>query len=335
MEQDMAGTFQVLWGNEDGTFSAAETLNGTDDQPLILPGSGNDTMTDRICTRPTAADIDGDGNLDIVTGNFTGTFYIFRGAGAGKFAPEATIIMAGEEPLRVQAHSDPFLVDWDSDGDLDIVSGSSAGGVYVSTNEGSKTEPKFGAASELVAPAGHNYDSTRLGDKHMTGPQSATRVWVDDVNEDGKLDLLVGDSVRLMFPAEGLSDEEALAKMEAWNEKQKEVMEWWMEVSKDIDHEAIMELKTRQAQAANQEDEGEDDDEDDAEVEDEDEGGDDDKEDEDQEDEGELTKEELAMLEAYDKSMNEYRERSTELQRERKEFVRDEMTGFVWVFYQE
>ena len=47
-------------------------------------------------------------------------------------------------------------------------------------------------------------------------PRSATRVWVADVNGDGKLDLLVGDSVTLVSPAKGLSEEEFKKKFADW-----------------------------------------------------------------------------------------------------------------------
>ena len=50
----------------------------------------------------------------------------------------------------------------------------------------------------------------------LTGPTTSTRVWVADVNGDGKLDLLVGDSVTLIAPAKGLSAEEFKKKFAAW-----------------------------------------------------------------------------------------------------------------------
>ena len=55
--------------------------------------SVQDPDIDRICTRPTAVDLDGDGKLDIVSGNFRGTFHFFAGQGKGKFAPKSTLLM--------------------------------------------------------------------------------------------------------------------------------------------------------------------------------------------------------------------------------------------------
>ena len=101
MEQDMAGLFQVLHGKADGTFRRAEVLKGTDGEPLIIPIKGREQMTENICTRPFAVDWDGDGQLDLVVGNFAGTFYWFKGQGKGKFPPRPELIKAGDSPLRV------------------------------------------------------------------------------------------------------------------------------------------------------------------------------------------------------------------------------------------
>ena len=224
MEQDMAGLFQVFWGTEDGEFKKPEPVQGTDGEPLIIPAEKN-LVTEKICTRPTAADIDGDGDLDLVVGNFAGSFYVFEGNGNGEFSPEPSQMMVDDKPLTVPHHSDPFLVDWDTDGDLDLVSGSASGGAFLSINEGNAQEPKFSKMTELVKPNRRNLGQMVFGDAHVTGPQGSTRVYVDDVNGDGKLDLLLGDSVTLTFPGEGLDKETALAKLEDWNKQQQEIIE--------------------------------------------------------------------------------------------------------------
>src|SRR5262249_14855181 len=53
----------------------------------------------------------------------------------------------------------------------------------------------------------------------LTGPTRNTRVWAADVNGDGKLDLLVGDSVTLISPAKGVSDEEFQKRFAKWQEE--------------------------------------------------------------------------------------------------------------------
>jgi hypothetical protein len=61
---------------------------------------------------------------------------------------------------------------------------------------------------------------TKFGDAHLTGPSADTRVWVADVDGDGKLDLLVGDQIVLMHCAKGVSEADAAKKYAAWLEKQ-------------------------------------------------------------------------------------------------------------------
>lgn len=227
MENDMAGLFQVLWGEKGGGFRPAKALDGSDGSVLLLPkGEGVDGPDiSRICTRPFAADLDGDGKLDIVAGNFGGTFAFFRGEGAGKFAPGASWLEAGGTRMTVPAHGDPFLIDWDKDGDLDLLSGSAQGGVFLFTNQGSKTEPKFGEMQTLVEQAGHEAQSDQLGDGHLEGPGSSTRVWADDLNGDGKLDLLLGDSVTLYHAAEGVEASVAKEKLGEWRGALSELLE--------------------------------------------------------------------------------------------------------------
>src|SRR5262249_48280512 len=162
--------------------------------------------SENICTRPFAVDWDGDGQLDLVVGNSAGTFYWFRGKGKGAFQPAPEAIQAGDEPLRIEGHhSDPFAIDWDGDGDLDLLSGSSDGGVHWSENiAGAGKLPALRPFQVLIKPGGSSEEGELLTEDDINGPANSTRVWVADANGDGKLDVLVGDSVTVGCPAKGL-----------------------------------------------------------------------------------------------------------------------------------
>lgn len=214
----MAGLFQVLHGKADRTFRPAEVLKGTDGEPLIIPIKGQEQMTQNICTRPFAVDWDGDGHLDLVVGNFAGTFYWFKGEGKGRFLPRPEAIQHGGSPLKIEGyHSDPFVIDWDGDGDLDVLSGSSEGGVQWSENMSGKGKPPaLGPFRTLIARGPSIEYGRPLAESDLSGPTQSTRVWAVDVNGDGKLDLLVGDSVTLIAPVEGITPERFKERFEKW-----------------------------------------------------------------------------------------------------------------------
>jgi hypothetical protein len=217
MESDMAGLFHVLKGQPDGTFKKADSLKGIDDKLLIIPAD-KEKVVEKICTRPYAVDWDGDGDVDLVVGNFAGTFYLFKGEGKGKYAPEPEQLKADDKPLQIKGHhSDPFVIDWDGDGDLDLLSGSTEGGLQWAENTaGKKKTPELKPFRELIKPEAPSQYGGMMREADLKGPASATRVWIDDVNGDGKLDVLVGDLVTLVTPADKVSEDEFKAKFAAW-----------------------------------------------------------------------------------------------------------------------
>lgn len=221
----MAGLFQVLWGQEGGELAPADALRGTDGEPLIITaaegGDGYPADVDLICTRPTAVDWDHDGDLDLVVGNFAGTFRLFRGESEGRFQPQSEILMSGEDVLRISgSHGDPFCVDWDGDGDIDLLSGSTEGGVQWAENTADPGQPAaMSPFRTLIEPGPQAGQGEQLTASDLVGPTRSTRIWVDDVNNDGKLDILVGDNTTLVSPVPGLTEDEYEAQKAAWQER--------------------------------------------------------------------------------------------------------------------
>jgi len=314
----MAGLFQVLWGQADGTFREAEELTGTDGEPLIIPVGDNakqygGTSLENICTRPMAVDWDADGDLDLVVGNFGGSFYVFQGEGQGNFAPLAEPIMADNELLRIAGrHSDPFVVDWDADGDLDLLSGSSNGGVQWAENRANPGSlPEFNGFEVLIEAVSDLDHTALLADDDLIGPTTSTRIWVEDVNSDGKLDILVGDSTKLVSPAEGLSEEEYFEKHASWQKK--------ISAAEEAMQTAML------AEESSEENESEDGEPEENDV-----------------DQGEANLAEVGswlkgvfgLEKSKPSSQEDAQARYRELWNERSEFMKADPTGFVWLYLQ-
>ncbi len=102
-----------------------------------------------------------------------GTFAIYHGKRI-KSTPDKPIASTG-----TASTVDP--VDWDGDGDLDLIVGDIRGNVYLLPNEGTATSHAFGRETPLQAGG----KSLNVGSR--AGPATA------DWDGDGDLDLLVGD----------------------------------------------------------------------------------------------------------------------------------------------
>jgi hypothetical protein len=132
------------------------------------------------------------------------------------------------------------VIDWDGDGDLDLLSGSSNGGVQWAENHAGKGEaPIFKSFATLIEAGPQRGYGEPLKADELTGPTTSTRIWVDDVNQDGKLDVLVGDSVTLVSPAEGLSGEEFKRRQAAWQEEFTEALEAYQGASDDEERQKL------------------------------------------------------------------------------------------------
>ncbi len=147
-------------------FAAPDTLfDASDDDPLDIGQ----------IAYPALADLDADGDLDLVVGEFGGNLNLYRNTGSAQ-DPEFTLEDDRYLGLDVGASSAPAFADLDSDGDPDLLVGSKDQGVLVFRNIGTAQTPDFQPEATI--------ETARV----LSAPAPA------DLDADGDVDLLVGDN---------------------------------------------------------------------------------------------------------------------------------------------
>jgi len=130
---------------------------------------------------PRAADLDGDGIDDLVSGSFPGQAYFFKGLGTGMYAPFEFLRDENGVALNPGHTTTVVPFDWDADGDLDLVWGVRFKGVFLSENKGSVKSPAF---TKPVKIETQSYTEGREKLSSNTVPA--------DWDNDGLFDLICG-----------------------------------------------------------------------------------------------------------------------------------------------
>ena len=135
-------------------------------------------------TFPSFADLDGDGDQDMLVGNkiqpddnLTGKLFRFENIGT---PTEPKFILRGIVPeFTGDHHFAPAFGDLDNDGDLDILMGTWRDELMLVINEGQVTEPNWTIADSAIVK--------------LTRGRNATPT-LGDIDDDGDLDLFIGES---------------------------------------------------------------------------------------------------------------------------------------------
>jgi hypothetical protein len=176
VDLDDDGDLDIVVGKSNGYLDYFQNDGGSYTQ---LTGSENpfDAIDVGSYSTPTFADVDDDGDMDLLVGRSDGYLNYFQNDGTGVFT-EITGPLNPFDGIDVGYESNPVFADIDNDGDIDLVVGEYWGNINYFQNDG------FGVFTELSG---------------VLNPFDAILVWYysspdfADFDDDGDLDLFIGD----------------------------------------------------------------------------------------------------------------------------------------------
>ncbi len=214
---------------------------GTTDRPVYaapkrVQAAGRDIDT-YGCPSPNFADFDGDGDLDLMCGEFRDKFTYFQNVGtrtAPSYAAGVRPIAPDGAPLAMELQMIvPIAFDWDRDGDLDLIVGDEDGRMALVENTGKLDDdraPRFQPpryfqqqadelkCGALATPVGCDWDEDGDTDivsgntagyieffENLSGPNVAAPKWAAPVRleSDGRVfRIMAGENGGVQGPAE-------------------------------------------------------------------------------------------------------------------------------------
>ncbi|MDE0154543.1 MAG: M10 family metallopeptidase, partial [Gammaproteobacteria bacterium] len=183
---DGDGDPDLVVGNDTGLLYYFENT-GTPANPGFTERNSADNPLDGVSvwsySAPTFADLDGDGDLDLIVGNGDDDITYFENTGtasSGHFTQQTGIANPFED-VTMGSWSTLALADLDGDGDLDLAVGVDEGDILYYENTGTSTNPEFTLRAGASSPT-----------SNVTAGYYATPAFVD-VDNDDDFDLVVGN----------------------------------------------------------------------------------------------------------------------------------------------
>ncbi len=170
------GTFAVIFFGFAGT-SQAQVFGPPVQNPfgLTLPPTATTYLL-----FPEFADLDNDGDLDILAGGYYSNFQYYENTGSATAPAFAAPVADPFGLTNIQFLAAPALADLDNDGDLDLIVGEYYGNLNFYLNVGTSAVPNF--AAPISTPFG------------LTASYGFAFPTFVDLDNDGDMDLLVGDA---------------------------------------------------------------------------------------------------------------------------------------------
>jgi len=175
---DNDGDFDLLMGEEDGNLNFYRN-DGTATNPMFILVIENFVSIDvGFESAPSFADIDKDGDFDLLVGEDGGNLNFYRNTGTAS-NPAYTVVIENFASIDVGFYSAPSFIDIDNDGDVDLFVGENDSNLNFYRNTSTIGTPDFTVVTE-------NF-SAILDIGFFSTPTFA------DVDNDNDFDLLVGE----------------------------------------------------------------------------------------------------------------------------------------------
>lgn len=182
---DNDGDYDLLIGAYNGTTLGFENT-GNNTAPVWTAKTEWNVPDVGTMATPSLADLDDDGDLDLILGNSGGSTLAYENTGSVS-APVWTVNNAYRNTSDIGTYSAPLMTDLDGDGDFDMLIGAYSGLTYGYRNTGSVSAPAWSANTAWNI----NYD---------VGVYAAPALADLDGDLDG--DVLIGNSSGLSYGQE-------------------------------------------------------------------------------------------------------------------------------------
>lgn len=179
---DNDGDFDMFAGDYGGNFLYYPN-NGTNSAPAFGAAQSNPfglSNSGVLRVAPAFADMDNDGDLDILAQARYGNFHFYENTGTASAPAFAAKVTNPFGLTDVGVRTSLTLADLDNDGDFDVMTGEYYGSFHYFENTGTVSAPAF--AADQVNPFGLATIST-----YRTAPSFI------DIDSDGDYDLMVGE----------------------------------------------------------------------------------------------------------------------------------------------
>ncbi|MEM9351575.1 MAG: VCBS repeat-containing protein [Planctomycetota bacterium] len=221
---DGDGLEDLIVGDFSGTFSVYRNVGSTGTPAYELDGKlkagGEEAKVWIYCcigSQSRFGDLDGDGLVDMISNSYDpGHCYLFRGVEGNGFAAREELLDKSGTPVRsaptqqqdYQSFGSFFeLVDWDADGDLDVLIGCFDGKMMLRMNEGTPEAYAFAAENVPVEAAGEpmevakhlcpvvaDWDGNGLWDI-IAGAEDGSVTWFRNVGAAGDPEFAAGETL--------------------------------------------------------------------------------------------------------------------------------------------